>query len=78
MRDAIGILKTCTCGASYTPIEWMHLEYVGLQKFDGEDPDLELRNCSECGSTLGIEIPPTDLRRGMLFACMPRVGVFQI
>ena len=51
--------KKCTCGVNYTEDAWERLAYVGLQKVpeDYGMPDMELRNCSNCGSTMAIVVP---------------------
>lgn len=50
--------KTCSCGSAYTEEQWETLRYVGIQKSGLDDyPDLELRNCGHCTSTLAIVVP---------------------
>lgn len=50
--------KKCACGAPYEEHEWEKLRYVGVQKTGLPDfPDLELRNCGSCGSTMAIAVP---------------------
>lgn len=51
--------KSCSCGAKITDDEWEKLKYVGIQQGVPQHaiPDLELRNCSRCGSTLAIAVP---------------------
>ncbi len=44
--------KTCSCGRRYTREEWDALPLLGRQ---AGEPDLELRNCGGCGSTLAVE-----------------------
>jgi hypothetical protein len=41
------------------PAAWAALELVGHQRIEGE-PVLELRLCSECRTTLAIEIDPPE------------------
>lgn len=45
--------KQCSCGALYTPGEWLELNYVGLQD-DADGGWLELRKCHACGSTMAV------------------------
>ncbi len=46
--------KTCACGCTYSPDEWLELPLVGRMVDD--EFELELRNCPlPCGSTLAIE-----------------------
>ena len=47
--------KVCACDAVYTAEDWLQLRYVGRMS-DGEDGELELRDCSACGSTMAIEV----------------------
>ena len=50
--------KKCGCGESFTEEQWEKLNYVGLQKSGIDNyPDLELRNCGHCKSTLAIVVP---------------------
>ena len=53
--------KTCSCGEKISEEQWEKLNYVGLQKVPADYglPDLELRNCGNCGSTLAV-VPPND------------------
>jgi hypothetical protein len=48
--------KRCRCGAEYTALQWLGLPFVG--RLDDDEDDLELRNCTDCGSTISI---PTRL-----------------
>lgn len=49
--------KPCSCGASFTEDAWEQLKYVGVQPSGMDDvPDLELRNCGVCCSTLAIAV----------------------
>lgn len=50
--------KVCGCGESFEEDDWERLKYVGVQKsgLDGF-PDLELRNCGRCSSTLALAVP---------------------
>jgi hypothetical protein len=50
--------KKCSCGLSHTEEDWEKLTYVGVQKGlqDAGVPDLELRNCRKCGSTIAQPI----------------------
>ena len=54
-------LKRCSCGASYSKKEWETLQYVGKQVTEDDNHvfTLELRNCSKCLSTIGIEVITT-------------------
>lgn len=57
------VVKTCACGASYTPRSWKRLHFVGVQAGVSAVPfDLELRDCT-CGSTLGLKVPRAADRR---------------
>lgn len=47
--------KVCGCGIEYTEEEWKKLPLAGIQKEDFE-PDLELRHCRGCKSTIAIEL----------------------
>ena len=51
--------KVCSCGRSYTEEQWENLHYCGLQKVppDYGMPDMELRNCDSCSSTMAISGP---------------------
>ena len=51
--------KKCACGQSISEAEWDTLTYVGVQKVPREYgmPDLELRNCGNCGSTIAVALP---------------------
>jgi hypothetical protein len=50
--------KQCACcNTSYSESDWEALRYVGVQ-VSGLDgiPDLELRNCGRCSSTMAIVV----------------------
>lgn len=50
--------KVCSCCATQITEEaWERLPYVGIQEGTDEIPDLELRNCGRCSSTLAIVVP---------------------
>lgn len=51
--------KTCGgCGSVYDEDQWEALRYVGVQQSGMPDfPDLEMRNCSRCQSTMAIVVP---------------------
>jgi hypothetical protein len=51
--------KVCSCGYKISEEEWETLRYVGLQKVPADYgiPDLELRNCGNCGSTMAVAVP---------------------
>ena len=50
--------KTCSCcGDPITEDGWERLPYVGIQQGTEEIPDLELRNCGRCQTTLAIVVP---------------------
>ena len=51
--------KKCSCGHEYDEAEWETWRYVGVQKVppDYGIPDLELRNCPNCGSTQALAVP---------------------
>lgn len=50
--------KDCSCGASYDEDHWEALRYVGVQKSSMQGyPDLEMRNCAKCNSTLCVVGP---------------------
>ena len=44
--------KSCLCGATHDPFEWLQLPHVGVMA--DEVDTLTLRNC-HCGSTLAVE-----------------------
>lgn len=49
--------KPCSCGLEFSEDEWESLEYVGVQRSGMDDvPDLELRNCGRCHSTVAIAV----------------------
>ena len=56
--------KQCACGQSYDEGRWETLRYVGVQHVPAELglPDLELRNCERCCSTLAIVVPNDFVR----------------
>jgi hypothetical protein len=65
-------VKTCgSCGALYREDEWKLLPFVGNQD-GGEGYVVELRNCP-CGSTIGIEFPPSDPFRSVTLPIVPSV-----
>lgn len=49
--------KVCACGAVYSPDEWRALAWVAVID-NGRDvgEELELRNCSHCGSTIAWQL----------------------
>lgn len=51
--------KTCSCGEVITEEQWEKLDYCGVQKVPPSYglPDMELRNCGRCGSTMAIIVP---------------------
>ncbi len=51
--------KVCGCGQSFTEEQWEELQYCGVQKVPPTFgmPDMELRNCSRCSSTMAISVP---------------------
>lgn len=50
--------KACSCcGTKITEEAWEKLPYVGVQQGTDDIPDLELRNCDRCNSTLAIVVP---------------------
>lgn len=50
--------KLCGCGERITEDAWERLHYVGVQKSGLDNfPDLELRNCGRCRSTIAIAVP---------------------
>lgn len=51
--------KVCGCGHSISEAEWETLTNVGTQRVpkDYGLPDLELRNCGNCGSTIAVAVP---------------------
>jgi hypothetical protein len=38
------------------PIRFRDLAYLGVVRMDGDGPDIELRNCPHCASTLAMEV----------------------
>lgn len=54
--------KVCSCGKSYDPESWEKLQYLGIQHTgDNMFPDLELRHCGACGTSLAIITPELDI-----------------
>lgn len=51
--SVFGIKQCPCCGSAFTHAEWKALEFVGIQSFDGDPEELELRNCP-CGSTIAV------------------------
>lgn len=49
------IIKTCACGADFTEHTWTQLTDLGRQD-NGDGTKQELRQCSICGSTIGVKI----------------------
>ena len=51
--------KNCACGNVITEEQWENLRYCGVQKVppDYGLPDMELRNCDRCGSTMAVVVP---------------------
>lgn len=50
--------KVCSCCAlPITEDDWEGLPYVGIQEGTEHIPDLELRTCGRCSSTLAIVVP---------------------
>jgi hypothetical protein len=49
------VIKTCSCGATYTRDQWRGLRGGGIQRV-AEDDALELRDCRRCSSTIAIEL----------------------
>jgi len=47
--------KACGCGIEYTEEEWKNLSLKGIQREEFQ-PDLELRQCRGCRSTIAIEL----------------------
>ena len=47
--------KRCSCGVAYDASQWQTLRLAGVQHMDGVGPDLELRDCAACRSTLAVE-----------------------
>ena len=52
------VVNTChvSCGMVHTKTSWPLLQLVGIQA--DPDGDLELRNCSKCGSTRAVLVSP--------------------
>lgn len=54
----VAYVRTCnTCGAAYPETAWCRLRLLGIQHCAPGDPDLELRLCAVCTSTLARELP---------------------
>ena len=49
--------KVCSCGHKMSDDDWERMRYIGIQKGFDDIPDLELRSCNKCGSTLAITVP---------------------
>lgn len=50
--------KKCSCGELISEERWETLRYVGVQRSGMETvPDVEMRNCGRCKSTLAIVVP---------------------
>ena len=51
--------KKCSCGLPYTEDDWEKWHYCGVQKVPPEFgmPDMELRTCPSCGSTMAVAVP---------------------
>ena len=51
--------KKCSCGVTYDEAAWESWHYVGVQKGIANHgiPDLELRTCPCCGSTMAVAVP---------------------
>lgn len=49
--------KTCGCGAVWSEEAWERLPYLGVQSGFQDYPDLELRNCGRCSSSIAIVLP---------------------
>lgn len=51
--------KKCSCGKTLSEDDWEKCHYVGLQKVPPEYglPDMELRNCPSCDSTMAVAVP---------------------
>lgn len=51
--------KRCgSCHTDYDETAWEALGYVGLQRSGLPDfPDMEMRRCGRCGSTMAIVVP---------------------
>lgn len=62
------VVKRCSCGSLITVYDWLNaLKFVGVQD-DGVDL-LELRNCTECQTTLAIRVgdsPERSKRRAAM------------
>ncbi len=50
--------KNCSCGVKISEEQWEKLRYAGIQTCppDYGLPELELRNCASCGSTMAIAV----------------------
>jgi hypothetical protein len=62
-------VHVCSCGRTYSQVEWVALPLVGYHQDKVENESLEFRNCP-CGSTRSIvfapsaETPYLDLETG--------------
>jgi hypothetical protein len=52
----------CSCGRRYSGGQWRALTLVGIVRpGDGEKPEaIQMRNCTACGSTLGVDLDVVD------------------
>lgn len=46
--------RPCSCGARYHASEWAALPFVGVQVDADGNPQLVLKNCSRCASTISM------------------------
>lgn len=46
--ESAPIVKQCSCGRKFTREQWRHLKWIGVMAH------LELRFCSNCGSSCGL------------------------
>ncbi len=46
--ESAPIVKQCSCGRKFTREQWRHLKWIGVMRH------LELRFCSNCGSSCGL------------------------
>ena len=53
---AVAWPKACGCGARYSREEWEALRTLGVQRDRDGNPEIELRNCAACGSTLAVPV----------------------
>lgn len=49
------LIKTCSCGCSYTREQWKELRHVGVQEIPGNE-SLDLRDCATCRSTMAVPV----------------------